>query len=111
MIYICTIRVELPKLSRRYQDGDYHRFIKSSSTPDSYELLAERIIQLKKDKIKYYYSVYDRNSCTTEYVSLSAADRSEIKDTLLKFLVDNNFKTSYTEDEYNDTVKEYIFLD
>lgn len=111
MIYTCTIKVELPKLPYNYQDGDYHKFLKSSLSPDSYNLLIERIKKLRKDKIKFYRRFYDRSSCTTEYITLSTEDRVEIKDTIIKFLNDVDVPVSYTESEYNETVKEYIFLD
>jgi len=44
-------------------------------------------------------------------VALSDADRAEIKDVIINFLNDVGIPVSYAESEYNETIKEYIFLD
>lgn len=105
------IKVELPKLPYSYQDGDYHKFLKTTLSPDNYNLLLSHIKNLRKNKIKFYRRFYDRSSCTTEYMALSDADRAEIKDVIINFLNDVGIPVSYAESEYNETIKEYIFLD
>ena len=110
LIYTLEVEVLLPKLKYQYRDGDYYNFLKQSLSHDEYLLLEFEVKRIRKENIKFYRRFYTKSLCLNEYVAYTEKDRTEIRNTISKFLTEDKFQVSYKENEYNYSIKEYIFL-
>lgn len=109
LIYTLEVEVLLPKLKYQYQDGDYYNFLKQSLSHDEYLLLEFEVKRIRKENIKFHRRFYTKSSCLNEYVTFNEKDRTEIRNTISRFLTEDKFQVSYTENEYN-SMKDYVFL-
>jgi hypothetical protein len=108
MLYILEVNVEIPNGIKK--DGQYLTWLKDEIGHDEWFVMAKEILDIRKNKIKFFSRSFKDNICTNEYVAQSIENIDIVKSAIEKHMSSDKFIITYVEKEFDGSIRDYVFL-